>query len=53
VLNVPIVSAAMDTVTGDAPPSAIAQEGGIASSTRLPMAEQVEEVDRVKRSRAA
>src|SRR3989442_8372052 len=50
-LNVPIVSAAMDTVTESALAIAIAQEGGIGIIHKnLPIAEQVEEVDRVKRS---
>ena len=51
VLNIPIVSAAMDTVTESALAIAIAQEGGIGIIHKnLPIAEQVEEVDRVKRS---
>lgn len=50
-LNVPVVSAAMDTVTESALAIAIAQEGGIGIIHKnLPIAEQVEEVDRVKRS---
>ena len=50
-LNIPIVSAAMDTVTESALAIAIAQEGGIGIIHKnLPMLEQVEEVDRVKRS---
>ena len=50
-LNIPIVSAAMDTVTESALGIAIAQEGGIGIIHKnLPIAEQVEEVDRVKRS---
>ena len=50
-LNVPIVSAAMDTVTESALAIAIAQEGGIGIIHKnLPILEQVEEVDRVKRS---
>ncbi len=50
-LNVPVVSAAMDTVTESALAIAIAQEGGIGIIHKnLPTAEQVEEVDRVKRS---
>jgi len=50
-LNVPVVSAAMDTVTESALAIAIAQEGGIGIIHKnLPVAEQVEEVDRVKRS---
>jgi IMP dehydrogenase len=50
-LNVPIVSAAMDTVTESALAIAIAQEGGIGFIHKnLPILEQAEEVDRVKRS---
>ena len=50
-LNVPVVSAAMDTVTESALAIAIAQEGGIGIIHKnLPILEQVEEVDRVKRS---
>jgi IMP dehydrogenase len=50
-LNIPVVSAAMDTVTESALAIAIAQEGGIGIIHKnLPVAEQVEEVDRVKRS---
>jgi IMP dehydrogenase len=50
-LNIPIVSAAMDTVTESALAIAIAQEGGIGIIHKnLPILEQVEEVDRVKRS---
>ncbi|MGH7681100.1 MAG: IMP dehydrogenase [Candidatus Eiseniibacteriota bacterium] len=50
-LNIPIVSAAMDTVTESALAIAIAQEGGIGIVHKnLPVLEQVEEVDRVKRS---
>ncbi len=50
-LNIPVVSAAMDTVTESALAIAIAQEGGIGIIHKnLPIAEQVEEVDRVKRS---
>src|SRR5215471_12787598 len=50
-LNVPIVSAAMDTVTESALAIAIAQEGGIGIIHKnLPVAQQVEEVDKVKRS---
>ncbi|HKO22344.1 MAG TPA: IMP dehydrogenase [Candidatus Eisenbacteria bacterium] len=50
-LNVPIVSAAMDTVTESALAIALAQEGGIGIVHKnLPLLEQVEEVDRVKRS---
>jgi IMP dehydrogenase len=50
-LNIPVVSAAMDTVTESALAIAIAQEGGIGIIHKnLPVLEQVEEVDRVKRS---
>ncbi len=50
-LNIPVVSAAMDTVTESALAIAIAQEGGIGIVHKnLPILEQVEEVDRVKRS---
>ena len=51
VLNVPILSAAMDTVTESALAIALAQEGGIGIIHKnLPIDQQVEEVDRVKRS---
>jgi IMP dehydrogenase len=50
-LNIPVVSAAMDTVTESALAIALAQEGGIGIIHKnLPVLEQVEEVDRVKRS---
>jgi len=50
-LNVPIVSAAMDTVTESNLAIALAQEGGIGIIHKnFAIAEQVEEVDRVKRS---
>jgi IMP dehydrogenase len=50
-LNVPIVSAAMDTVTESHLAIALAQQGGIGIVHRnMPVARQVEEVDRVKRS---
>jgi IMP dehydrogenase len=50
-LNIPLVSAAMDTVTESGLAIAIAQEGGIGIVHKnLPVLEQVEEVDRVKRS---
>jgi len=50
-LNIPVVSAAMDTVTESALAIALAQEGGIGIVHKnLPLLEQVEEVDRVKRS---
>jgi IMP dehydrogenase len=51
VLNVPVVSAAMDTVTESSLAIAIAREGGIGIIHKnLPILEQVEEVDKVKRS---
>jgi IMP dehydrogenase len=50
-LNVPIVSAAMDTVTEAALAIAIAREGGIGVVHKnLSIEEQVAQVDRVKRS---
>jgi len=50
-LNVPIVSAAMDTVTESGLAIALAREGGIGIVHKnLPIPEQVEEVDKVKRS---
>jgi len=50
-LNVPIVSAAMDTVTESHLAIALAQQGGIGIVHRnMPVARQAEEVDRVKRS---
>jgi IMP dehydrogenase len=50
-LNVPIVSAAMDTVTESHLAIALAQQGGIGIIHRnMPIARQAEEVDRVKRS---
>jgi IMP dehydrogenase len=50
-LNIPIVSAAMDTVTESGLAIALAQEGGMGIIHKnLPIPEQVEEVDRVKRS---
>lgn len=50
-LNVPIVSAAMDTVTGAELAIAIAQQGGIGVIHKnQPVAEQAAEVRRVKRS---
>ena len=50
-LNIPVVSAAMDTVTESALAIALAQEGGIGIIHKnLPILEQVQEVDRVKRS---
>jgi IMP dehydrogenase len=50
-LNIPIVSAAMDTVTESHLAIALAQQGGIGIIHRnMPLERQVEEVDRVKRS---
>src|SRR5271156_2306357 len=50
-LNIPIVSAAMDTVTESHLAIALAQQGGIGFIHRnMPIARQAEEVDRVKRS---
>jgi IMP dehydrogenase len=50
-LNVPIVSAAMDTVTESHLAIALAQQGGIGIIHRnMSIARQAEEVDRVKRS---
>src|SRR5437660_12621135 len=50
-LNVPIVSAAMDTVTESHLAIALAQQGGIGIIHRnMPIDKQAEEVDRVKRS---
>jgi IMP dehydrogenase len=50
-LNIPIVSAAMDTVTEARLAIAIAREGGIGIIHRnLSIAEQADEVDKVKRS---
>src|ERR671933_2127308 len=50
-LNIPIVSAAMDTVTEARMAIALAREGGIGIIHRnLSIAEQVAEVDKVKRS---
>jgi IMP dehydrogenase len=53
VLEVPVVSAAMDTVTEARMAVAVAREGGIGVVHRnLPIAAQVAEVDKVKRSEA-
>jgi IMP dehydrogenase len=50
-LQIPIVSAAMDTVTESHLAIALAQQGGIGMIHRnMPMERQAEEVDRVKRS---
>ena len=50
-LNIPVVSAAMDTVTGAELAVAIAQQGGIGVIHKnQPIAEQANEVRRVKRS---
>jgi IMP dehydrogenase len=53
VLEIPIVSAAMDTVTGARLAIALAREGGIGVIHRnLSIEDQVAEVDKVKRSEA-
>ncbi len=50
-LNIPVVSAAMDTVTESHLAIALAQQGGIGMVHRnMPIEKQAEEVDRVKRS---
>ena len=50
-LNIPIISAAMDTVTERRMAIAMAREGGIGVIHKnLPIEDQVKEVDRVKRS---
>ncbi|KAB2959822.1 MAG: IMP dehydrogenase [Thermoanaerobaculia bacterium] len=52
-LNIPILSAAMDTVTESRLAIALAQEGGLGVIHKnLPIALQAEEVDKVKRSEA-
>lgn len=51
VLNVPLVSAAMDTVTESRLAIAIAQEGGVGVVHKnMEIADQAEEIDKVKRS---
>src|SRR5262245_773823 len=50
-LNVPIISAAMDTVTESGMAIALAQQGGIGIVHKnMPISEQADEVDKVKRS---
>jgi IMP dehydrogenase len=50
-LNIPIVSAAMDTVTESRLAIALAQQGGIGFIHKnMSITEQADEVDRVKRS---
>ena len=50
-LNIPLVSAAMDTVTGARMAIAMAREGGLGVIHKnLPIGEQAAKVDRVKRS---
>ncbi len=50
-LNIPIISAAMDTVTEAGLAIALAREGGLGIIHKnMPIAQQVGEVDRVKRS---
>ena len=50
-LNIPVVSAAMDTVTESRLAIALARQGGLGFIHRnMPVARQAEEVDRVKRS---
>ncbi len=53
-LNMPLISAAMDTVTETALAIAIAREGGIGIIHKnMTLQEQAEQVDRVKRSESA
>lgn len=53
ILNIPIVSAAMDTVTEAPMAIALARQGGLGVIHRnLSKQEQIEEVDKVKRSQA-
>src|SRR5512140_2955031 len=50
-LNIPLISAAMDTVTESEMAVAMAREGGIGILHKnMPIQRQAEEVDRVKRS---
>jgi IMP dehydrogenase len=50
-MNIPLISAAMDTVTESAMAIAIAREGGVGVLHRnMTIGKQVEEVDKVKRS---
>jgi len=52
-LNIPILSAAMDTVTEANLAIALAREGGLASFSQPVPAGQAAEVDKVKRSQSA
>ncbi len=52
-MSIPVISAAMDTVTESRLAISLAQEGGIGIIHKnLPIEEQVEQVDKVKRSEA-